>query len=362
VRDQPHEAVAGQPEGREAAVLRALVETYLATGAPVGSRLLAETRLAGICSATVRHVFGDLVRCGYLTQPHTSAGRVPTPRAIRWWLQRLEEPAPAADSAAAQELEHSLRAAGDETTLWLRASEFLSEYSRQVGMVALAPWSDAGLKYLRFFRLTDRRVLAILVAADGQVRERVGRVPEAYSQAELDEASRFFNQHFAGATLARIQRELWHRLEEERAAYDALLKRVVVLSHCGVLEMQNGGEIFFQGASHLAGMLDAGRLAEMLEQLQQKERWLRLLTGLDREGAERWVEWTQGESGGEARRWLRVRVGLDDNLPELSLISANYGGGAIGILGSTRMEYQRALGAVALVREVCRRVLGETTS
>jgi heat-inducible transcriptional repressor len=362
VRDLPQEVVAGQPEGRQAAVLQALVETYLATGAPVGSRLLAETQLTGICSATVRNVFGDLVRSGYLTQPHTSAGRVPTTRAIRWWLQQLDAPAPTTDTAAAQELEHSLRAAGDETTLWLRASEFLSESSQQVGMVALAPWRDAGLKYLRFFRLTDRRVLVILVAADGQVRERVGRVPEAYTQAELDEASRFFNQHFSGATLARIQRELWHRLEEERAAYDALLKRVVVLSHCGVLEAQDGGEVFFQGASHLAGMLDTERLAAMLEQLQQKERWLRLLTGLDRDASDEWVEWTQGESGGEARCWLRVRVGLDDNLPELSLISANYGSGAIGILGSTRMEYQRALGAVTLVREVCRRVLGETTT
>ena len=347
------------PEGREAAVLQALVETYLATGAPVGSRVLSETQLTGICSATVRGVFGDLDRAGFLTQPHTSAGRVPTSKAIRWWLQQLASPLPAADQPAAQKLEHSLRAAGDETTLWLRASEFLSEYSRQVGMVALAPWRDAGLKYLRFFRLTDRRVLAILVATDGQVRERVGRVPEAYSQAELDEASRFFNQTFSGATLTRIQKELWHRLEEERAAYDALLKRVVVLSHCGVLEMQDGGEVYFQGASHLAGMLDPTRLAEMLEQLQQKERWLQLLTGIDPGGAGEWVEWSQAKESTEPRRWVRVRVGLDEGMPELSLISANYGAGAIGILGSTRMEYQRALGAVALVREVCRRVLGE---
>ncbi|HET9785349.1 MAG TPA: hypothetical protein VFP94_10395 [Terriglobales bacterium] len=362
MREPSHDAGHGRLEGREAAILQALVETYLASGAPVGSRLLAETQLTGVCSATVRHVFAELDHGGYLTQPHTSAGRLPTAKAIRWWLQQMDAPAPVADSQAAQELEHSLRAAGDETTVWLRASEFLSDYSRQVGMVALAPWRDAGLKYLRFFRLTDRRVLAILVAADGQVRGRVGRLPEAYSQAELDEASRFFQQHFSGATLARIQRELWHRLEEERAAYDALLKRVVILSHCGVLEMQDGGEVYFQGASHLAGMLDTSRLAEMLEQLQQKERWLGLLTGLDGAGAEQWVEWSEPEAGQEARQWMRVRVGLDDNLPELSLISANYGAGAIGILGSTRMEYQRALGAVMLVREVCRRVLGETKS
>ncbi|MGH9468074.1 MAG: HrcA family transcriptional regulator [Terriglobales bacterium] len=362
------------PKGRESAVLEGVVVTYLATGNPVGSRVLVETRLPDVSSATIRHVLVELEHQGLLTQPHVSAGRVPTSAAIRWWLRRLDAPEPLRDEEQGQRFEHALRSASDETSVWLRTSEFLAEISRQVGMVALLPARDTGLKQLRFFRLTEHRVLAILVTNDGQVRERVGRIPEVYTQAELDTASRYLLQNFNGMTLARIRRELVRRVEEERAAYDALLKRVLVLSHCGVLEMQDDGAVFVHGAPHLAENLNADRLGNLLAQLQEKERWLHLVAGLDEDTADREnaagvqaghgsnnvVEWGLGD-GLAPDEWVRVRVGLDV-MPECSLITASCGGGAIGILGPTRMEYQRALGAVALAQAVCRRVLGERTT
>ncbi|MGH9482565.1 MAG: HrcA family transcriptional regulator, partial [Terriglobales bacterium] len=261
-----------------------------------------------------------------------------------------------------QKLERALREASDEATMWRCASEFLSEISQQVGVVAVQPWRDAGLRHLRFFCLTEQRVLAILVATDGQVRERVCRVPERYSQDELDAAARYFNQYFAGATLARIRRELMHRIEEERAAYDQLLKRVVVLTHCGVLSMQDAGEVYVQGAPHLAGAIEGEQLGLMLARLSQKEQWLELLMRVSEkeEGMPaNLVEWDSGAAGAGPRHWVRVRVGLDrEQMPGFSLITTNHPQGALGILGTTRMEYQRALGAVALVRELFERVWG----
>ncbi len=332
------------------------MEAYLASGAPVGSRALAERRTDSPSPATIRHVLAELEQSGYLMHPHTSAGRVPTHKAIRWWLHQMQPAPPNPGGEERQRLERALREASDEATLWQRASEFLSETSHQLGMVAVQPWKDSGLRHLRFFRLTEQRVLAILVATDGQVRERVSRVPEAYTQAELDAAARFFNHNFAGATLARIRRELQHRIEEERAAYDHLLKRVLVLSHCGLLAMQNDGEVYFQGASHLLVGLDGEKLGQMLARLNQKEQWLHLLMNIGA-GDEDLLEWATGTRVGRGR--LRVRVGLEEEqMPEFSLITTEYRQGALGILGSTRMEYQRALGAVALVRDLFDQVLG----
>jgi len=344
---------------RAAAVLNGVLETYLASGLPVGSRALSEMRSDSPSSATIRHVLAELEQEGFLQQPHTSAGRIPTSKAIRWWLQQLEAPTPLA-SDDGRRLEHLLREAHDEAAFWVRASEFLAEVTHQLGVVAVQPWNDAGLKHLRFFRLTDHRVLAILVAADGQVRERVGRVPEPYTQPELDEAARYMNRSFPGATLARIRRELMHRLEEERAAYDTLLKRVLVLSHCGVLEMQDTGAVYMHGASHLAGVLEAQPLSELLARLQQKERWLRLLNQVSPDEAT--IAWEAGQAGPGPRRRVQVEVGLErEQLPEFSLISTNYRrqgtDAAIAILGSHRMEYPRALAAITLVSDLFHRLL-----
>lgn len=336
---------------REAAILQALLEAYVESGNPVASLALAHvTGLPRLSSASIRHILAELEQAGYLDQPHVSSGRVPTAKALRWWVRHFGPPVLPADDLGSQQLERRLRDASDEATLWMRASEYLSGASKHVGLVAIRPWRDAGLKQIRFFRLTDHRVLAILVAGDGVVRERVNRVPESYSQSELDAAARFFNHHFAGSTLLRIRRELQHLLEQERAAYDVLLKRVLVLSHCGVLEMQDEGQVYVQGASHLASVLQSGELEAMLESLNQKERWLHLLTEMD---SADWIE-AQGAAASPA---VRVRIGLQDAaLPGCSLVAAECGRGTLAILGPTCMPYPRALAAVALVRELYARV------
>lgn len=337
--------------GREAAILAAVVDLYLSTGAPVGSRAVAGLNAHQPSSATIRHVFSELERAGYLQQPHLSAGRIPTPRAIRWSLKQIPPPVAA---GPALELERwLLEAAGpdDEAALWARVTSYLAEATGQVGLIVVRPWRDSGLKHLRFFRLTEHRVLAVLVAGNGEVRERIGTIRETYSQAELDTAANYFMHHFGGWTLTQIRRELRRRLEEERAAYDELLKRVLVLSHSGALHMEDSGAVYVHGAGHLAEVLEAQPLAQMLEQLNEKERWLRLLAEIGEDAED--VAWETG---------VRARVGLGADTPELALVAARYEhgpGGAIGILGSTRMPYERVLSAVALAGAFVQRVMGD---
>jgi len=357
----PSTAAPGGLSAREAAILAGVIDLYLATGVPVGSRAIAGTSSDHPSPATIRHVLADLERSGYLQQPHTSAGRVPTAQAIRWSLKQM---APPALAAPVRELErlllHDDDEAGDAAALWGRACAYLSEATGQVGLIVVRPWRDAGLKHLRFFRLAEHRVLAILVAGDGQVRERVTVLPELYTQPELDMAANYFLHNFAGWTLTQIRRELRHRLEEERAAYDGLLKRVLVLSHCGALHMEDAGAVYVHGAGHLAKVLDSHQLANMLERLNQKERWLSLLAEIG--DADEDVEWNTGGPT-HVRARVGARVGLDAETPDLALIAACYergsAGGAIGVLGSTRMPYERALSAVALVNEFVSRVLGD---
>lgn len=339
---------------REVVILSAVLENYLRTGDPVGSKLLAEQRQNTLSPASIRHVLALLEEKGYLQQPHTSAGRVPTLQALRFFVRQL--PAVSWSHVETTQIEQQLLHAPDWPTLRAHATQFLSQISEQMGMVAVTPWQDPGVRELRFVRLTERRVLAILIAADGQIRERISRVPEPYTQEDLDSAAAYLNHWFSGYTLSGIRRELARRIEEERAAYDRLLRRVLVLYHCGVLEMQDTGEVYLEGVSNLAALLrDSERLAGILEALTEKQKLLELLTGFSEGSVE------LGEDGA-----IRVRIGLDSEaMPEFSLITAAYQApdqtrGAIGILGPTRMRYDRAVAAVKLVRTVFSRVLQDS--
>ena len=349
--DQPIRSVSIRLSRREEEILGTVLESYWTTGEPVGSRTISEARADGLSSASIRTVLAELESKGLLFQPHTSAGRIPTAAAVRFYLQQLE-PVAALSSLEAVELEKALQVAGDEQEMLAHASHFLSAISRQVGVIALTPRPESGLRDLRFFRLADSRVLALMTGVDGTIFERVSRVPEDYTQSELNDAAEYFNRSFRGLSLPRIRHELTRRIEEERAAYDRLLKRVVVLYHCGLLNVQPQGRVFLEGASNLATWLHAGEaLAWFLRALNEKELLLQLLTGM----AEREV--AVGREGA-----VRVQVGLEaEALNECALVRAQYrtrdqGQGTIAILGSTCMPYQRAVAAVALVRELLSRV------
>lgn len=330
---------------RERTVLASVIELYLDSGEPVASRHVAQQQGERWSSATLRNVLARLEEGGWLAQPHPSAGRVPTLEALRVYVGQL--PAPTNWSAADEEQLRQTLGAAEGPELLARACQFLSAFSRRIGVVAVAPLADPGLKHIRFLRLGERRLLAILVAADDQFRERVVRVPGDYRQEELDQAARFLNANFAGWKLERIRRELLRRVSEDRAAYDQLLQRVLVLYHSGVLEMQDSGQVFVEGAGNLVPLLESHeRLAAILQALEEKEKVLALVSGIAEEN---------GEAPGGAPA-VHIQVGLA-NLPDFALVAAPYRmpdqhRGAVAILSPARLEYERAAGAVWRVREI----------
>jgi heat-inducible transcriptional repressor len=281
----------------------------------------------------------DLAEEGYLDQPHTSAGRVPTEKAFRLYVRSLSaSPLPAAD------LERLRAAMAEVESLAHRvelSSHFLTEFTRNVGITAAIPASSQQLDQIELLKLADRRVLMIVITRDATVRNRVVSVNEELSQDELNSIRNYVNQNFSGWALGAARLELERRLLEESAAYDAILRRLTLLYGKGLLDLDPAPEVHMEGASNLVGLdlhLTRERMRELFQALEEKKRVLQLL--------DRFLEQPSGEVG--------VKVGLGEAHPSLkafSLIGLNVilpsGLSAkIAVLGPMRMNYEKVLSAV----------------
>lgn len=324
---------------REQEILHALVECYIQTGEPVASRTIARKSKDRLSAATVRNVMADLYDEGYLSQPHTSAGRVPTEKAFRSYVQSL-----ARARLQASEFQRVRGELSQMDTMEARvelSSRLLTEMTRGVGITAAIPASSQTLDQIELAALADQRVLMIVVTRDRMVRNRVVALDEFVSQDELASIRNYINRNFSGWTLSDIRADLERRLEQQNAAYDELLKRVTLLYSKGLLDIELSPEIHMEGASNLVGLdlrLTREKLRELFHTLEEKKRMLQLL--------DRFLE----EPGGE----LAVQVGLADAYPsmrELSLIGVSiplHGGlsAKIAVLGPMRMNYCKAISAV----------------
>lgn len=324
---------------REQEILHALVECYIQTGEPVASRTIARKSRDRLSAATVRNVMADLYDEGYLAQPHTSAGRVPTEKAFRSYVQSL-----ARARLQAAEFKRVRGELSQMDTMEARvelSSRLLTEMTRGVGITAAIPASSRTLDQIELVSLADRRVLMIVVMRDRMVRNRVVALDEFVSQDDLASIRNYINRNFSGWTLTDIRSDLERRLEQQNAAYDALLKLVTLLYSKGLLDIELSPEIHMEGASNLVGLdlrLTREKLRELFHTLEEKKRMLQLL--------DRFLE----QPGGE----LAVQVGLADAHPsmgELSLIGVAIpleGGlsAKIAVLGPMRMNYGKAMSAV----------------
>src|SRR4051812_21182892 len=252
----------GQPIGqREREVLTAVVETFIATGDPVGSRTLARSNREGLSPATIRNVMADLADAGYLEQPHTSAGRVPSSEAYRYYVEQLT-----GKTSLSQEdqgiIKESLRGVTDVQEFMERTSHVLSLISHNVGVTVAVGGPKNALEHVYFSRLGDQKVLAVLVTRSGLVRDRVLRMD--LPQAELDMAARFINENFRGWTMDAMRVEIARRLEQERSEYDQLMMSIEQLYRQGALAGEDGPQVVFvEGAANLvAGERDRERLQE----------------------------------------------------------------------------------------------------
>ncbi len=341
----------GPPGGREREILTAIVETFIATGEPVGSRRLSRTSREGLSAATIRNVMADLADAGYLEQPHTSAGRVPTAEAYRYYVEQLS-----GETHLSHEnqsiIQDTLTGVTDVQEFMERTSHVLSLISHSVGVTIAGTGPRNALEHVYFSRLGDQKVLAVVVTKSGVVRDRVLRLD--IPQADLDLAARYINENFRGWTMENMRAEIARRLDKERSEYDRLMQSIEQLYKQGALAATEGAEaVFVEGASNLvAGEEDRQRLQEMLRTLEEKEQVVKLLSAyLD----------TRQEA-------VRVVIGLDEALPSMRnfvLIGApaRVGGevmGSMAVIGPTRIDYQHAITAVSYIARMFDSVLNES--
>jgi heat-inducible transcriptional repressor len=346
---------AGPAGGREREILTAIIETFIASGEPVGSRTLARSSREGLSAATIRNVMADLAEAGFLEQPHASAGRVPTAEAYRYYVEQLSGEAHLSHENQSI-IQDTLTGVTDVEEFMERTSHVLSLISHSVGVTVATSGPRNALDHVYFSRLSDQKVLAVVVTRSGVVRDRVLRLDIA--QSDLDLAARYINENFRGWTMADMRAELAHRLEQERSEYDRLMKSIEKLYQQGALASHEGTQaVFVEGAANLVthqvtGQEDRERLQDMLRTLEEKEKVVKLLGAyLD----------TRQEA-------VRVVIGLDAALPSMQnfvLIGApaRVGGevmGSLAVIGPTRLDYQHTMSAVSYIARLFDKLLNES--
>ena len=342
---------AGPAGGREREILTAIVETFIASGEPVGSRTLARSSREGLSAATIRNVMADLADAGFLEQPHASAGRVPTAEAYRYYVEQLSGEAHLSHENQSI-IQDTLTGVTDVEEFMERTSHVLSLISHSVGVTVATSGPRNALDHVYFSRLSDQKVLAVVVARSGVVRDRVLRLD--IPQSDLDLAARYINENFRGWTMESMRGELGRRIEKERSEYDRLMNSIEALYKQGALEAEQGSQmVFVEGASNLlSGENDRDRLQEMLKTLEEKEKVVQLLSA--------YLNVKQ-----EA---VRVVIGLDEALPSMQnfvLIGApahagNEVMGSLAVIGPTRMDYQHTITAVSYIARLFDKILNES--
>jgi heat-inducible transcriptional repressor len=362
---------------RERLVLTAIIELYIATGEPVASQAVAHSfaNKEGLSSATVRNVMATLGDAGLLEQPHTSAGRVPTAAAFRYYVEQITRPeapvqahgrgaqtggsitkrsglgASSLSEARRGQIEESFTGVASSNDYLERTSHVLALISSGLGVALASSTAGQVLEHIHFSRLSQGRVLAVLVTQAGTVLDRVLTLDRDLTHLELETAGRYLNENFRGWAIERIRSEVERRVETEREAYRQMLASVEELCSKGAL---TGGEagpaIFVDGMANLiAAEVDRERLRQMLLALEAKQRLVELLTA--------YVDGRQQE--------VRVVVGLDEASPamqDLVLIGSpvRLGGdnkGAVAVIAPTRIQYQEMIQAVRYIARLSERIL-----
>ena len=324
---------------REQEILHSIVRSYIQTGEPVSSRTIARRRHQSLSPASIRNVMADLADGGYLSQPHTSAGRVPTEKAFRCYVRSLTTRP--VNGIEAERVRAELSEEGTVEGRLGRSSRMLTEITLNVGIAAAMPSTGQILDRIELLELADRRVLMILVTRDHVVHNRVVMMDEPLSQDDLNSIRNYVNHQFSGWMLGDARRELMRRFDEERAAYDAILRRLTVFYQKGLLEVDQVPEVHMEGASNLVSIdlhLTRERMRDLLRALEEKKRLIDLL--------DRFLEQPAGEIG--------VHIGLEQAHPsmkELALIGMTFplpSGmlARVAVLGPMRMHYEKAMSAV----------------
>ena len=363
-KDRGREAIVQTPDQRGSTILTAVINEHFITGEPVGSKALAErfANASGLSSATIRGVMAELEELGLLEQPHTSAGRVPTDRGYRFFVDNLLGVLSlSSDDVSRIGDEFGLTAPAGETPdrLMERTSHLLSALSNNIGIVVSPSFANDRLQHIEFVNLSENRILVVLVSTPNIVHNRIIRLNVSFTRQELEKTANYLNSEFAGKSLAEIRAEIMQLMHQEKALFDKLLQTAVILCSGSIEDGAEGSEdeVFIDGTSNLltgGDFADLERLRELLATISERSKLVQILNEcIDR--------------GDAAKDKVQVMIGSENRTPSLqncTLISAPYrignssATGTLTVLGPTRMEYARMISIVSYVARTLEKVLG----
>lgn len=349
--DRPVSGAIGALNDRSREIFREIIETYLETGGPVGSRTLSRRLRQALSPASIRNVMSDLETAGLLFAPHTSAGRLPTERGLRMFIDGFLEIGDLTESER-QSIEAQCAGAGRSIEeMMTQASEMLSGLTGWAGLV-LAPKLEAALRHIEFVNLGDGRALVVLVGETGSVENRIIEVPAGLPTSALQEAANYLNERVRGRTLAETREQILRELELHRAELNELSARVV---ETGVATWSGDQKqsLIVRGRS---------KLLENIEAAEDLERIRRLFDDMDTKTS--LIEMLELATEGPG---VRIFVGSENQLFSLSgssvivapyLDSSQRVMGAIGVIGPTHLNYARIIPMVDYTAQVIGRLIG----
>ena len=327
-------------------LLKALVERYIADGQPVGSRTLSRASGLELSAATIRNVMADLEELGLIVSPHTSAGRIPTARGYRLFVDTMLTTRP---GTGGEDVPQPL-APDQPQRVIANAAQMLSQLSHFVGVVT-APRKASVFRHIEFLRLGDKRVLLILVSPDGDVQNRVIFTAKDHSQSELVEATNYLNTHYAGRAIEEVREHLQREVEQLRGEIAALMQAAVQMGTDAIT--QSTSDVVISGEHNLLEVQDfssdMGSLRKMFNLFEQKTELMRLLDNSSR---------AEG---------VRIYIGGESQvvpIEELSVVSAPYEidgkiVGTLGVIGPTRMAYDRMIQIVDITSRLVTNALSQ---
>ncbi len=332
-------------ERRNRQILADIVRTYIESGEPVSSRAISARFEETLSTATIRNIMVDLEEGGFLYQPHTSAGRVPTAAAYRFFAQEIASQA----TISAVDKDWIRREMGTPTNaaeITERAGHVLAEVSNGLGIIVSPPMGKTVLEHARMWLLPDGRVVVVLISPGGNTRDKVLRPSRRFSQPELDATADFLNRHYSGWTLESIREDLLQKLANERERYEGIVQSALTLCGPAVFGDDLARQVHVEGTAQMVGAVDftsQQELRDLLEAIEEKHRLVTVLNACI-----------------ETPEPVHVQIGvkeISERGENLALISAPYTRndlvqGSLGVLGPTRMHYERAMTAVAYVAQL----------
>lgn len=335
---------------RAQSLLKILVERYIADGQPVGSRALSRFSLLELSPATIRNVMADLEEMGFVSSPHTSAGRVPTPKGYRFFVDTLLTVRPL-EEMERQQIEQQLIPA-DPHLVVTAASQLLSDLTHFAGIVVAPRRRGAMLRHVEFFGLSEKRVLLIIVASDGDVQNRVLLTERNFTPGQLTEAGNFINQHYAGLEFDQIRSRVRSELIDLHKDISGLMQAAIATSADSIRGQEADGVVISGGRNllevdEISG--DMQRLRRLFDLFESKTQLLDILETSERaEGVKIFI-------GGESQM-----LALD----ECSIVTAPYEVdgrvmGTVGVIGPTRMAYERVIPIVDVTAKLLSSALSQ---